>query len=1076
MSGYLKIWGVLIGGRVCRRAAGALAATVLLAVCWSLAADPALAADAPDPGGYEDAELSGAPAGKEFGFSGVLHVGELDSSTVADLTARAGGNAARTPMSWAGLEPNRDKYNETGFANYSRLYDALTAEGIRPTFIILAAPVWARDSGAPQSCGTSSSCVYPPARSMLGEWNQFVAEVTRRFPRATIEVWNEPNFKGTWQSGVDPERYAELLASAYDAIKGVNPQAKVFSGGLGGTLKPDSLGAAEFLDRAYAANPSLKGHTDAVNFHYYPAPRLGAGTAFAQHFADIRAVRSKYGDEQTPLYVTETGSTTTGPFAANEDEQADLVMRATRKMLTMPDVSGVLVHTLAEPTFFAADDPERGYGVVRATSGLLGPAVEPKLAYCALTRAAGQLDLDCPPETAIDSAPAQLGNSADVEFRFSSPDAGVVFECSLDGGAFGLCTSPRRYTGLAEGGHSFQVRARDLLGRVDPYPARFDFRVDLTPPGTELSGPTGSIKETRPQYTATSDDPQASFECSLDGGGFFACGSVFSYLLTEGAHTIAARAVDPAGNRDATPATISVTVDNTLPDTAITSSPPSLTNSREPSFSFTSSEGEARFECALDSFDYQPCTSPYLAAPLGDGFHAFRVRSRDPAGNVDSSPAVATFTVDTQAPAVAFTSTPGPYTNDTTPTVYFAADESGSALQCRVDSGEFAGCSSPYTTRTLEPGSHSIDVRATDPAGNLGATTGYRFEVDTTSPDTAITDQPSFFTNAGPYSFSFSSSDSEATFQCAVDSFDFRSCASPHEVSSLPDGDHFFRVRARDRAGNLDPTPAYVAFKVDSQAPVVEISSGPPPATQDDEPVFGFKINDDGATPECRFEGEAFGTCSGNRSDTPSEPLPEGSYVFEVRAIDRADNTSQPARLAFVVDRTPPAAPAISTSPAGQYISSRDVTFLIDPPEPGVSLQCQIDGSAFSACGEREARTLDEGSHLFAARATDAAGNVSSRAEHAVTIDVTPPGTTIDSGPRRRGRDRTPTFSFSSSEDGVSYECALDKARFSACSNPYTKRVRRGRHRLRVRAVDRAGNPDGTAAVYRFRVVRRKRR
>ncbi|MDQ3727962.1 MAG: cellulase family glycosylhydrolase, partial [Actinomycetota bacterium] len=640
----------------------------------------ALAADAPDPGGDENTELSGAPAGKELGFSGTLHIGELAPAMVATLTKKAGGNAARTPISWAGLEPTRDKYNETGFGNYAKLYDALLAEEIRPIFTISFAPVWARDPGAPQDCGTSASCHYPPARSMLGEWQQFVTEVTRRFPRATIEIWNEPNFLNQWQSGVDPARYAELLAAAYDAVKGVNPQGKVFAGGLGGSLKPDSLSAADFLDQAYAASPSLKSHTDAINFHYYPGSRLGAGTPFAQFFAGIRAVRTKYDDEQTPLYVTETGATTTGGLALNEDEQKDLVMRATRKMLTMSDVSGVLVNTLAEPSNVSADDPERGFGVVRATEGLLGTTIEPKLAYCALTRAAGELNLDCPPETVLNSTPPALGNSADVEFAFSSPDLGVTFQCSLDGAPFELCVSLNRYTGLSEGAHTFEVRAMDLLGRVDPYPDRYAFRIDLTAPTTDLSGPTGSTKDTRPQYTATSNDPNATFECSLDGGAFSSCNSTFSFFLTEGPHTISARAVDRAGNRDATPASISITVDNTLPDTTITSRPSAFTSSNQPSFSVTSSEADATFECALDSFDYQPRASPYQPQSLNDGYHVFRVRSRDQAGNVDSSPAFAEFTVDTRSPAAQFTSAPGQFTRDSTPTFYFTADESSTTF------------------------------------------------------------------------------------------------------------------------------------------------------------------------------------------------------------------------------------------------------------------------------------------------------------------------------------------------------------------------------------------------------------
>jgi hypothetical protein len=54
---------------------------------------------------------------------------------------------------------------------------------------------------------------------------------------------------------------------------------------------------------------------------------------------------------------------------------------------------------------------------------------------------------------------------------FSSNEAGSTFQCSLNGAAFAGCTTPANYTGLAVGNHTFQVRAIDAAGNVDPTPA-----------------------------------------------------------------------------------------------------------------------------------------------------------------------------------------------------------------------------------------------------------------------------------------------------------------------------------------------------------------------------------------------------------------------------------------------------------------------------------------------------------------------------------------------------------------------------------------------------------------------------
>jgi hypothetical protein len=92
---------------------------------------------------------------------------------------------------------------------------------------------------------------------------------------------------------------------------------------------------------------------------------------------------------------------------------------------------------------------------------------------------------DVPPETTIESAidgdgnPVSDGGTTDstrITFRFSgSDDDGVVgFECSLDGGAFQPCTSPKSYR-VAFGEHTFQVRAIDAEGNKDPEPAEFSW-------------------------------------------------------------------------------------------------------------------------------------------------------------------------------------------------------------------------------------------------------------------------------------------------------------------------------------------------------------------------------------------------------------------------------------------------------------------------------------------------------------------------------------------------------------------------------------------------------------------------
>jgi myo-inositol-hexaphosphate 3-phosphohydrolase len=75
------------------------------------------------------------------------------------------------------------------------------------------------------------------------------------------------------------------------------------------------------------------------------------------------------------------------------------------------------------------------------------------------------------PQTTITSGPSGTVTSTTATFEFSSSEEDSTFACSLDGSDFADCTSPATYSGLAEGTHTFRVRAAGAGGTVDPTPA-----------------------------------------------------------------------------------------------------------------------------------------------------------------------------------------------------------------------------------------------------------------------------------------------------------------------------------------------------------------------------------------------------------------------------------------------------------------------------------------------------------------------------------------------------------------------------------------------------------------------------
>jgi hypothetical protein len=173
------------------------------------------------------------------------------------------------------------------------------------------------------------------------------------------------------------------------------------------------------------------------------------------------------------------------------------------------------------------------------------------------------------PETTITSRPPDPSSESTATVEFAGSDdrtspASLRFECRLDGqpAAWSACSSPRQYTGLGAGAHTFEVRAVDQAGNVDSSPASagwtivFDEPPDTRPPETTITlAPPATTASTSASFSFESDEPGSTFECSLDGAAFGACTSPKQYAgLAPGAHGFRVRAIDAAANVDPTPA------------------------------------------------------------------------------------------------------------------------------------------------------------------------------------------------------------------------------------------------------------------------------------------------------------------------------------------------------------------------------------------------------------------------------------------------------------------------------------------------------------------------------------------
>jgi hypothetical protein len=179
-----------------------------------------------------------------------------------------------------------------------------------------------------------------------------------------------------------------------------------------------------------------------------------------------------------------------------------------------------------------------------------------------------------------------------------------------------------------------------------------------------------------------------------------------------------------------------------------------------------------------------------------------------------------------QIPQTTITAGPTGLTRDATPTFKFSSSVAGSTFQCRVDGQTFKACSGPGATHTpgtaLSQGAHTFYVRALKNGTPDPTPASRTFTVDSVPPQTTITSGPSGTTHDSTPTFKFTSSEAGSTFQCMIrlasGGGSFGACSGPgaSHTPNLPlaNGNYVFSVRARDKAGNADPSPASRSFTV----------------------------------------------------------------------------------------------------------------------------------------------------------------------------------------------------------------------------------------------------------------------
>jgi hypothetical protein len=262
------------------------------------------------------------------------------------------------------------------------------------------------------------------------------------------------------------------------------------------------------------------------------------------------------------------------------------------------------------------------------------------------------------------------------------------------------------------------------------------------------------------------------------------------------------------------------------PDTFITSGPPEVIFDGTATYAFSGTPGDtASLSCRIDGGPWQGCTSPKTYSNLSIGYHTVEFRAEDAVGNQDPTPA-SDLVYSNEPLETTITSGPADGSNIASRTATFGftgTPELLATVECRLDGGPFAACTSPKTFDELGEGPHTVAFRAVNAFfGAADLTPATRtFTVDTTNPETIVTSGPGKKAKKGKPSFAFRSDEAAASFACSLgrsgNSPAFTPCTSPQKFKlkqKKKPQTFIFSVRAEDPAGNVDTSPTTTVFKV----------------------------------------------------------------------------------------------------------------------------------------------------------------------------------------------------------------------------------------------------------------------
>jgi GH35 family endo-1,4-beta-xylanase len=308
----------------------------------ALLAAAVLAAGVAGCGGDEGGGEPGAGAAKTTppASSSPSYVGLVASEVLpqeaaeqaATLKAQhdVGVGVLRQTFRWDEIEPRKDDW---AFGMHDQLVEAAAKQGIEILPIIFGvrpgeeakpkknAKVTATTTMPPRDADTFAAYATVLVKR-YGRGGSFWKErpTVPAMPMTAWQIWNEPNLKAYWGGRANEKEYTEMLQKTSAAIRAVDPEAEIVTGGL-----PESKLGIPMEDYVnLLAEAGAKGSFDTVAIHPYSRSVDGV----IRGVETARTALDKAGMTDVKLWITEVGWADNGPpskFTVTSERQAQYV-------------------------------------------------------------------------------------------------------------------------------------------------------------------------------------------------------------------------------------------------------------------------------------------------------------------------------------------------------------------------------------------------------------------------------------------------------------------------------------------------------------------------------------------------------------------------------------------------------------------------------------------------------------------------------------------------------------------------------------------------------------------------------